>query len=64
MNTTILELFQLGIKKNYEFHFNISEEKTNTITLDDDNKIITATIGDSEAKDLPKLIEDVKMTLD
>jgi len=64
MNTTILELFQLGIKKNYEFHFNISEEKTNTITLDDNNKIITATIGDSEAKDLPKLIEDVKMKLE
>jgi hypothetical protein len=64
MNTTILELFQLGIKKNYEFHFNVSEEKINTITLDDDNKIITATIGDSEAKDLPKLIEDVKMKLE
>ena len=64
MNTTILELFQLGIKKNYEFHFNVSEEKINTITLDDDNKIITATIGDSESKDLPKLIEDVKMKLE
>ena len=64
MNTSILELFQLGIKKNYEFHFNISEDKTNIITIDNEAKIITATIGNSEAVDLPKIIEDVKMKLE
>ena len=64
MNTSILELFQLGIKKNYEFHFNITEDKTNNITLDNEAKIITATIGDSEAVDLPKMIDEIKLKLE
>jgi hypothetical protein len=63
MNTPILELFQLGIKKNYEFHFNITEDKTNVITINNEDKIITASIGDSEAVDLPKVIEEAKMKL-
>jgi hypothetical protein len=64
MNTPILELFQLGIKKNYEFHFNITEDKTNLITINNEDKIITASIGDSDAVDLPKMINDAKMKLE
>jgi hypothetical protein len=64
MNTSILELFQLGIKKNYEFHFNITEDKTNVIKINNEDKIITALIGDSEAVDLPKIIEEAKMKLE
>ena len=64
MNTPILELFQLGIKKNYEFHFNITEDKTNLITINNEDKIITASIGDSDAVDLPKMIEEVKIKLE
>jgi hypothetical protein len=64
MNTPILELFQLGIKKNYEFHFNITEDKTNLITINNKDKIITASIGDSDAVDLPKMINDAKMKLE
>ena len=64
MNTPILELFQLGIKKNYEFHFNIVEDKTNLITINNEDKIITASIGDSDAVDLPKMIEEAKIKLE
>lgn len=64
MNTPILELFQLGIKKNYEFHFNITEDKTNLITINNEDKIITASIGDSDAVDLPKMIEEAKIKLE
>ncbi len=64
MNTSILELFQLGIKKNYEFHFNITEDKTNVIKINNEDKIITASIGDLEAVDLPKIIEEAKMKLE
>ena len=64
MNTPILELFQLGIKKNYEFHFNIIEDKTNLITINNEDKIITASIGDSDAVDLPKMIEEAKIKLE
>ena len=64
MNTPILELFQLGIKKNYEFHFNITEDKTNLIIINNEDKIITASIGDSDAVDLPKMIEEAKIKLE
>ncbi len=54
----------MGIKKNYEFHFNITEDKTNVIKINNEDKIITASIGDSEAVDLPKIIEEAKMKLE
>ena len=63
MNTSILELLQLGGKKNYEFHFKILEEKINLVNLDDENKIISVEIGDPDHEDLVKIIEDVKKQL-
>ena len=59
MNDSLLELLQIGGKKNYEFRLKIIEEKYNLLNLDDDNKIITVEIGDSENEDLPKIIEDL-----
>jgi hypothetical protein len=63
MNTSLLELFQIGSKKNYEFHYKITEDKENLITVDNENKIITARIGDPENEDLFEIIEDVKKQL-
>ena len=63
MNTSLLELFHLSGKKNYEFHFKIVEDSDNLITLDNENKIITATIGNPDDENLPILIEDVKKQL-
>ena len=59
MNDSLLELLQIGGRKNYEFRLKIIEEKYNLLNLDDDNKIITVEIGDSESEDLPKIIEDL-----
>ena len=59
MNVKLLELFQLGGRKNYEFHYKITEEKLNILSVDNDNKIISVSIGDPENEDLPKIVEDV-----
>lgn len=59
MNDSLLELFQIGGKKNYEFHFKIVEEKKNTLDFDYENKIINVSIGDPENKDLPNQIEEL-----
>jgi hypothetical protein len=63
MHKSLLELFQLGGRKNYEFHFKIIEDKSNVISLDNENKIITANIGDPDDENLTGLIEDVKKQL-
>ncbi len=59
MTNNLQKLFEVSGKKNYEFHYKITDEKENTILLDDKNKIIEANIGDPEHKDLPKLIDDL-----
>ena len=59
MNVKLLELFQIGGRKNYEFHYKITEEKVNILSVDNDNKIINVSIGDPEHEDLPKIVEDV-----
>lgn len=63
MNTRILELFQFGVSKNYEFHFTVSEEKINILSVNEDDKIINVTIGDPDHEDLPHIIEDIKEQL-
>lgn len=63
MNTSLLELLQLGGKKNYEFHYKIREDKLNLLTVDNENKIVTVEIGDPEHEDLNGIIEDVKKQL-
>ena len=63
MNKSLLELFQLGGRKNYEFHLKITEDKTNVIALDNEKKIITANIGDTEDENLTNIIEDLKKQL-
>ena len=59
MNDSLLELLQIGGKKNYEFHLKVTEEKVNLLTLDNENKIIDVTIGDPENKDLSIMITDI-----
>ena len=63
MNTALLELFQIGVTKNYEFHFKVSEEKLNFLSVIEDEKIIDVTIGDPDHEDLPSIIEDIKTQL-
>lgn len=58
MNNTLLELMQIGSKKNYEFKLKIVEEEHNLVNVDSDNKIIYVEIGLPESKDLPIIIED------
>ena len=60
MNTPLLELFQLGGKKNYEFHYRITEEKVNKLFVDHNNNIIDGTIGDPESEILIGQIEEIK----
>jgi hypothetical protein len=59
MNNNLSELFELGGKKNYEFHYKINKESDNILTIDNDNKIIDVTIGDPDSKDLPLIIKDI-----
>jgi len=63
MNTSLLELLQLGVKLNYEFSFKINEEKSNHLSINDETKVIEVVIGDPEDKELPKLIENLKEKL-
>ena len=63
MNTSLLELMQLGVKMNYEFSFKIIEEKTNHLSINDEAKIIEVVIGDPDDEELPKLIENLKEKL-
>lgn len=59
MNEKLNELFQMGSRKNYEFHYKIiEEEKNNIITVDNENGIIYVTIGDPENEDLSIMIKD------
>lgn len=58
MNNTLLELMQIGSKKNYEFKLKIVEENHNLVSVDVDNKTIFVEIGLPESEDLPKIIED------
>ena len=59
MNNSLLELLQIGGKLNYEFHLKVIEEKDNIVTLDNENKVITVSIGSPEDEDLPIIIADV-----
>ena len=53
------ELFQVGSKNDYEFHYKIIEKKENIFSLDKENKIIKVTIGDPEHEDLQKLLNNI-----
>lgn len=59
MDKKLLYLFELGGKKNYEFHFRIVEESDNILSVDKEKKIIDVTIGNPNSKDLPKIIDDI-----
>lgn len=59
MNNNLLQLFEMGGKKNYEFHYKITEEKHNILSVDNDNKIINVSIGDPDSKNLPSIIDDL-----
>lgn len=59
MNNNLTELFELGGKKNYEFHYKIDKESDNILTIDNNNKIIDVTIGDPDSKELPSMIKDI-----
>ena len=64
MNTKLLELFQIGGRKNYEFHYKIIDDKVNLLSVDKDNKIISVSIGDPENEDLSNIVSDVMKELE
>ncbi len=59
MNNSLLELLQIGGKKNYEFHLKMTDDKENVLTLDGENRVINVSIGNPEDENLPNIIEDL-----
>jgi hypothetical protein len=63
MNTSLLELFEVGGKNDFEFTYKIAEGEENVISLDLENKKINVLIGNPEDKNLDTDIRDVIMTI-
>jgi hypothetical protein len=59
MTNKLEELFKISCKNNYQFQYNIINEKDNLFNLDEENKIVKITIGDPEHEDLIKLIDEI-----
>lgn len=62
MNTTLLELFNVAGKNDFEFSYKTGEGK-NVLNLDLDNKKLSLTIGDPEHKDLDLILRDAMLTI-
>ena len=62
MNTTLLELFNVAGKNDFEFSYKTGEGE-NVLNLDLDNKKLTLTIGDPEHKDLDLILRDAMLTI-
>lgn len=63
MNTSLLELFEVGGKNDFEFTYKIKEGEDNVISLDLENKKINVLLGNLEDKNLDTNIRDVIMTI-
>lgn len=59
MNKKLLQLFKLGGEKKYEFHLKLVDKGENILSIDKHKKFINIVIGDSENKDLPKIIDSI-----
>jgi hypothetical protein len=62
MNTTLLELFQVSGKNDFEFTYKVSEGE-NVLDLDLGNKKVKLTIGNPEDKNLEVMIRDAIITI-
>ena len=62
MNTTLLELFQVSGKNDFEFTYKVGEGE-NILDLDLDNKKVNLTIGNPEDKNLEMMIRDAIITI-
>ena len=62
MNTTLLELFNVAGKNDFEFNYKTGEGE-NVLNLDLDNKKLSLTIGDPEHKDLDLILRDAMLTI-
>jgi len=62
MNTTLLELFNVAGKNDFEFTYKTGEGE-NILNLDLDNKKLSLTIGDPEHKDLDLILRDAMLTI-
>ena len=62
MNTTLLELFNVAGKNDFEFSYKTGEGE-NILNLDLDNKKLSLTIGDPEHKDLDLILRDAMLTI-
>jgi hypothetical protein len=62
MNTTLLELFNVAGKNDFEFSYKTGEGE-NVLNLDLDNKKLSLTIGDPEHKDLDLMLRDAILTI-
>jgi hypothetical protein len=62
MNTTLLELFNVAGKNDFEFSYKTGEGE-NVLNLDLDNKKLSLTIGDPEHKDLDLMLRDAMLTI-
>jgi hypothetical protein len=62
MNTTLLELFNVAGKNDFEFSYKTGEGE-NVLNLDLDNKKLSLTIGDPEHKDLDLILRDAMLTI-
>ena len=62
MNTTLLELFNVAGKNDFEFSYKTGEGE-NVLNLDLDNKKLSLIIGDPEHKDLDLILRDAMLTI-
>jgi hypothetical protein len=63
MNDSLLELFEVGGKNNFEFTYKIKEGEENIISLDLENKKIYVSIGNIDDKKLETSIRDLIVTI-
>jgi hypothetical protein len=62
MNKTLLDLFEVAGKNDFEFTYKTGDGE-NILTLDLDNKKLFLTIGDPEDKNLDLTLRDAIMTI-
>ena len=62
MNTTLLELFNVAGKNDFEFSYKTGEGE-NVLNLDLDNIKLSLTIGNPEHKDLDLILRDAILTI-
>jgi hypothetical protein len=62
MNKSLLDLFEIAGKNDFEFTYK-TDEGENVLTLDLDSKKLTLIIGDPKDKNLDTILRDAIMTI-